>query len=340
MESKLEENKVIKTDYRAEALGLIALGISVGPIRTDGSKLPAIKWKGYQDRFMSPDEVERFFATCGGVFAITGKISRLFLFDFDLKYDHREENTFESFMSQVPEGLKAKFSLNRTRSNGMHVWVRTEYSDQSRKITRRELTLPELAGKVYSLMGGGANEMTATRLALRAPFECTLETRGEGSYGVILHPSYTSVQKGNGSLVTPDEMEMLLSIGYSLDCGFRKRERVFVGERNVYKEIARFNEDCGADGMVKLVELTGLYRSKGTDHNGNHLMSRTGSSSAHSGYIYADSGVFKIFGTNLFDSERDTLSPFDMYCLLNELSTEEAVKRIVEKRKEKFLSRH
>ena len=325
-----------KSDYTAEAAALIAHGISVGPLRTDGSKLPAIRWKDFQNRHMTAEEVERHFADCGGVFAITGKVSRLFLFDFDLKYDYEAANTYAAFMEQVPEALKTKFKINRTRSGGMHIWVRTDYTDRSRKITRRELTLSEFEAKVYSIMSEGANELTAMRLALKAPFQCTLETRGEGSYGVILHPSYEAVQSAVGT-VTPDEMELLLSIGYGLDCGFRRRERVFVGERAMYKEIVQFNEDCGAEGTVRMLEMSGLYRSIGTDYNGNYRMSRIGSASSHSGYVYADSGVFKIFGTNLFDSDKDTLSPFDIYRLLNDLSEEEAVKTIIEKRS---LSRH
>jgi len=330
----LQNYKMVKTNYVTEAIHLINAGISVGPIKIDGSKLPAIRWKDYQKRFMTQQEINQHFSNCGGIFAITGTISKLFLLDFDLKYDHADEDTFEKFIAVVPETLKAKFSINKTRSGGMHIWVRTEYTDRSRKITRRDLSLSEFNLKVKGIMEkNNANEKTAVRIALAAPYECTLETRGEGSYGVISHPSYTPVQKSNGQWVTKEEMEWLLSVGYFLDCGFRKREQLFIGEEDIYKEISRFNEDCGASGMVELLKRSGLYESIGTDYNGNYLMKRAGSTSPHSGYVYQDSGIFKIFGTNLFDTNKDIISPFEVYKFLTGTGTDGAIKRILDKRK-------
>ena len=324
---------MIKSNYIEEAMMLVNMGISVGPLKLDGSKLPAIRWKEFQSRLMSGQEISEHFSNCGGIFAITGKISRLFLLDFDLKYDHTDEDTYEKFIALVPDSVKEKFSINKTRSGGMHMWARTDYSDRSRKVTRRELTLFEFNEKVRTIMLKGANEKTAMHIALSVPYECTMETRGEGSYGVISHPSYEHVQRSNNILVTPEEMEMVLSIGYSLDCGFKKKDKMFVGEEDLYKEVIRFNEDCGAEGMVALVERSGLYESIGTDYNGNHMMKRMGSNSAHSGYVYQDSGILKIFGTNLFDTQKDTISPFEVYKHITRYNTEEAIQKIIEKRK-------
>lgn len=324
-----------KTNYITDAVKLINAGISVGPLRTDGQKTPAIKWKKYQSCFMTQEEVEKHFENCGGIFAITGSISNLFLFDFDLKYDHVDEDTYEKFIEKVPPHLLAKFSINETRSGGKHIWVRTQYTDRSRKITRRELTLYEFVQKVQNAVNMGANEKTAMRIALTAPYECTLETRGEGSYGVMVHPSYKSLAKSNGQWVTKDEMEFLICLGYSLDWGFKKRDSIFSGDEDVYKEISQFNEDCGPEGMIQMIEKSGLYFTIGEDYNGNHLMRRVGSDSNHSGYVYGDTGIFKVFGTNLFDTHKDTLSPFDVYRFINGYTLGEAVEKIIEKRKER-----
>lgn len=325
---------MVKSNYISEATQLINAGISVGPLKVDGTKLPAIRWKDYQKKLMNQEEIHQHFSNCGGVFAITGRISHLFLLDFDLKYDHADENTYDKLIAHVPETLKAKFSINTTRSGGMHMWARTEYTDRSRKVTRRDLSLGEFNLKVKGIMEkNGANSKAAVRIALAAPYECTLETRGEGSYGVIAHPAYTPVQKSNGQWITPEEMEWILSIGYGLDCGFRKKENIFIGEEDVYKEVVRFNEDCGAAGMVALIERSGLYESIGTDYNSNYMMRRAGSNSPHSGYVYQDSGIFKIFGTNLFDTNKDVISPFEVYKFLIGTGTEGAIKRILEKRK-------
>lgn len=320
-------------DYRSEAKYFIDQGINVGPLRDDGSKLPKIRWKFLQDRFMSNEEVEKHFLDCGGIFAVTGKISNLFLFDFDTKYDRPGENTFDKFIKYIPEDLIKKFSINSTRSGGRHIWVRTPYSDRSRKITRRDLTLPEFCNRVKLLMDNGANEKTAMNLVLKAPFEVVLETRGNKSYGVISHVDYDRLQRSNRETVTKDEMEFLLNIGYSLDCGFVKSDITYTGKSDDYRCIKEFNEDCTAEGMIGMLEASGLYQSIGMDHNGNYQMSRTGSSSKHSGYVY-DSGILKIFGTNLFNTQKDVLTPFDVYAEINNFTKEQAISMIKLKRDE------
>lgn len=323
-----------KTDYRFEAHSLIASGISVGPLKIDGSKLPKIRWKAFQDRFMTPEEVEKHFFECGGVFAITGSISRLFNFDFDLKYCYTDEDTYEKFIEKVPDALKAKLSINRTRSGGMHLWCRTNYTDKSRKITRRLLTLSELTEKVSIIMSAGANEKTALALQMKHPFQVTLETRGNGSYGVLLHPDYNPIQRTNGEIVTIEEMEFLLSIGFSLDCGFVKREQKYIGESSDYGLMMKFNEDCSAQDVLKMLEISGLYTSAGEDHKGDIMIKRLDTNAHHSGYIYS-TGIVKIFGTNLFSTDKDVLSAFDIYREINDFTMNQAIQKIKEKYNER-----
>lgn len=329
----------MKTNYVEEALVHLKNEISVCPLKLDGSKKPMINWKEFQSRRMSEGEARGYFANCGGIFAITGPISELFLLDFDTKYDRVNEDTFEKFMFNVPPDLKNKLLINRTRSGGKHVWMRTKYIDKSRKITKRELTLSEFNERVHNLMLWGSNETTAMNIVLKYPYEVTLETRGNDSYGVLDHEDYTKISGPillNSSVyVTNEEVEYLLQLGYSLDCGYRKKKKIFTGSIDIYAEIIKFNEDCGASGMLKLLERSGLYFFKEQDSNGNFLVYRTGSHSSHSGYVYRDTGLLKIFGTNLFDTHSDILSPFDVYKEITNMETREAVAAIVKQRKER-----
>ena len=168
-------------------------------------------------------------------------------------------------------------------------------------------------------------------IVLKSAYEVSLETRSSKSYGVIMHRDYKNLQKPNGELVTEEEVELLLNIGYSLDCGFTKKEKVFIGESDDYKYMRMFNDDCTTEGMISLVEMSGLYHSIGSDANGNIQMRRVGSNSNYSGYIYSNSNLFKIMGSNLFDSAKDIFSPFDIYCLINSFSMGQAIKKIKEK---------
>ena len=88
-------------------------------------------------------------------------------------------------MSKVPEEMKEKMLINRTRSGGFHVWVRTDYEAKSRKVTHRPLSIMELVDRYDILIENGANADTASTMLLKKPVECVIETRSKGSYGVL-----------------------------------------------------------------------------------------------------------------------------------------------------------
>ena len=98
-------------NYIKEAKALKKIGVSVVPLRTDGSKLPKIKWAVYQTRIMADFEIETHFEDCGGVAAITGEISNLYVLDFDLKYQHESQDFWKDFMDKIPTELKKKLMM-------------------------------------------------------------------------------------------------------------------------------------------------------------------------------------------------------------------------------------
>lgn len=315
-------------DYRREALSLIKSGISVIPVKTDGSKLPKIKWKEYQDRVMTESEVNFFFEDCGGVIAITGSISNLLCIDFDLDKQRETDDFWALFMSKVPNEMKQKMLVNRTRSGGFHVWVLTDYEDKSRKVTHRPLTIPELTERYSKLIENGANEETASLILLKKPVECIIETRSKGSYGVFIHPQYTRFYGDKLNWFTKEEVEFLLDIGYSLDYNYRKPP-VFEGDKTSYKLVAKYNDDAKAKDVLRIVEESGLFSLYDIDSNGNYRLSRVGSPSPFSAYIYGDTGVFHIFGLNPFsDNDKTTYTPFEVTCAVKGLTKEECIKTL------------
>ena len=92
-----------KTNYVKEALILLKKGISVIPVKTDGSKLPKIYWKKYQNNLMPEEEVKDLFENCGGVIAITGKVSQLLCIDFDLDKQRETDDYWTAFKKEVPK---------------------------------------------------------------------------------------------------------------------------------------------------------------------------------------------------------------------------------------------
>lgn len=320
-----------KTNYTEEAKALAGIGISVIPVKADGSKMPAIRWKEYQDRIMTNAEIDRHFFICGGVIAITGNISRLICIDFDLDKQGVDDNFWKLFMSQVPDDMKERMLINQTRSGGFHVWLRTDYEDKSRKVTHRPLTMYELFDRYHKLIENGANERTATDLILKKPVECVIETRSRGSYGVFSHEQYKRFFGEDFQEFTKEEVEFLLNIGYSLDYNFRKPKQ-YKGEVNDYKLIIRFNEDCKAEHTVKMLEESGLFTIYDIDNNGNHRMTRVGSESAFSAYVYGDTGILHVFGLNpLTENDQTTMSPFEVLCATQGIDESEALELLKEK---------
>lgn len=320
-----------KTNYVEEAKALTSIGISVIPVKIDGSKLPGIKWKEFQDRIMTDAEIDKYFFMCGGVIAITGNISNLICIDFDLDKQGKDDDFWKMYMSQVPSHMKERMLINQTRSGGYHVWLRTDYEDKSRKITHRPLTMYELYERYHNLIDNGANERIATDLILKKPVECVIETRSKGSYGVFQHEQYKRFFGEDFNFFTKKEVEFLLNIGYSLDYNFKKPDK-YKGQVKNYKIINKFNEDCKAEHTVKMLEDCGLFVLYDIDGNGNYRMTRVGSDSLFSAYVYGDSGVLHVFGLNpLTQNDQMTMTPFEVLCATNRIDESEGIQAIAKR---------
>jgi hypothetical protein len=325
----------MKIDYRKTAKKLKDLGISVVPLRTDGSKLPAIKWSIYQDRIMADFEIEEYFKACGGVAAITGKVSRLYCLDFDLKYQLKTQDYWKKFMEKLPKHIKGKFLINETKNNGKHIWIRTDYEYKSTHLTRRASTIPELMSRYDEMMANDkipadkrTPEIISERI-LQNPYEVVIETRSRGSYAVIAHPEYKRFYGKQICEFSLDEVELINNVAYSLDYLYQPKP-VFTGEAQDFGTIRKFNENGSGAKTLAMLESTGMFTYVDTERTGNIKVLRMGSKSGYSGRIYADTGVFHVFSPNtLFSTaEKSSFGPFEIYCITQNLTQEEAVKKL------------
>lgn len=319
-------------DYTAQAKALKDIGISVVPLRKDGSKLPKIKWAIYQERIMADFEIEQHFKECGGVAAITGKISNLYVLDFDLKYQHDTQDFWKAFMDKVPEEMKKRMFINRTRNNGFHVWIRTEFEDTSRKLTRRANTIPELMGRYQLMLEEGISPIAASENLLKSPFEVIIETRSRGSYAVFYHTDYTRFYGKKLNRFTIEEVEFLNEIAYSLDFAFEP-ERVHIGKVQEFSTVRQFNESATPQDVMQLLESTGMFSYVGTERGGNLKVLRRGSKAKYSGRIFLQNAVLHLFTQNSIFStlNKTSFSPFEVYMVTKNLTHEQAVKELSKK---------
>lgn len=317
-------------NYVKEALRLKELGISVIPLRKD-SKKPSILWKQLQSKSLEPKEIEKYFKDTGGIAGVTGTVSRLFCLDFDLDKALPGQDYWKEYMSHVPDDLKKKMLINQTRSGGYHIWMRTDYKDHSRKLTRRFLTVPELMDRYEESLKIGADEYNASQALLNKPLECIVESRGEGAYAVIHHESYKRFYGETFQEFSEEEVQFLINTCYLIDCEFTPIKRYAGETADIYSIIRKYNEDTNAADVVALLESSGVYTYATEDYNGNIKMKRAGSSNPYSGRVFIDSGIFSTFSTDtLFKGEKNNYTPFEVYCAVNNLTEYEAVEQLKE----------
>lgn len=183
------------SSIKDEALRLLAAGLSVIPIRADGSKAPALKaWKPEQKRPMSAATAAELFTGKVGLAVISGAVSgNLECLDFETMA------VFSRWCERVPALLRDQLVMVATAGGGMHLRYRCEE--------------PIPAGR---------------KLARAADCELLIETRGEGHYALVppspaaCHPSGNCYELVQGDLaalprLTADQRESLIQAAQALN---------------------------------------------------------------------------------------------------------------------------
>lgn len=151
-------------------------GVSIIPLRLDGSKSPAVpSWKQYQTRIASPDEIRSWFdyRLCG-IGVVTGAISGgLEVLDFD------QPETFEPWRAATT-GIIEWLPTVETAGGGFHVLYRCREICGNTKIAKWEP-----AKSPYCSQWLQENE-TRAHCDNQPIKETRIETRGEGGYIVAV----------------------------------------------------------------------------------------------------------------------------------------------------------
>jgi putative DNA primase/helicase len=201
------------------ALDYLANGISIVPIRLDGSKASSVVWKEYQSRKATPDEVMRWFARPHGIGIITGDISGgLEVIDFD------DADCFEPWRTKT-SGIIERLPVVETGSGGYHVFYRCRHICPSTKIAMF-----------------GPNNGDAMTKATR------IETRGQGGYVIgvgspaEVHASRSPYIQVLGPplpdipVIEPDERKRLWEVATSFDKSGRVSQKVEQYKRALRQE--------------------------------------------------------------------------------------------------------
>lgn len=200
------------SDTLSIARRYIAGGLSVLPLRLDGSKSPAIaSWKPYQERLATDDELQSWFTRPSGIGIACGAVSGgLEVLDFDEWY------LFQPWLSLIPEPLR-KLPTIETGGGGFQVYYRCPEITGCAKLAMSEpytVVTPDSQG----------NQRIVRKQDVR------IETRGQGGY-VVAPGSPPSVHKSGQSYwqltgpelpqvptITPAARELLWKAAREFDC--------------------------------------------------------------------------------------------------------------------------
>lgn len=184
----------------------MAAGISVIPVKLDGSKIPTVEWKCYQERLATAAEVQQWFGGRYplGLGIVTGRISgNLESIDFD---DLALAEPWNELVEAECPGLTKRLVLIVTPRPGLQFWYRAEQPVAGNQALARGLR-PDKNGK--------------SRL------QALIETRGEGGYAVApgsplaVHEKGTPYKIAAGDpsappVITAEERALLLRCARSL----------------------------------------------------------------------------------------------------------------------------
>lgn len=139
----------------------VAAGLSVIPVRADGSKAPAVAgWREYTDRQATPDEIDGWFggAARHGIGVVPGPASgHLVVLDFECKGNLPAYAEWLAVLSPDLRAALAACPVVRTPSGGRHVWVRLAASVPGGKLARyaKGATKIEIRGAGHQVLAPG-----------------------------------------------------------------------------------------------------------------------------------------------------------------------------------------
>ena len=293
---------------QAAVLDALRAGISVIPIKADGSKAPALsRWKPYQETRATPDEVEGWFQDARvGLGFVCGEVSgNLECVDFDDRdtYEALKARATEVGLGPLVEEIEVSF-LEHT-PNGVRWVYRCEQIGRSQKLACRP-TFSDGEDRVKTLI-----EIKAEGgYFIAAPSNGTVHATGR---------PYVSVSGGPGTIVTltEEEREDLLTLARSFD-QIPRREVTFEAQDPSRKTGSRPGDHFNRD--AKWPELLSGWTLV-DEHDDESYWRRPGKDSGISATTnYKGSDLFYVFTTSTeFDANR-AYDKFAVYAILKHKS--------------------
>lgn len=217
-------SEILRNEVCQIALEYAAAGLSIIPLRVDGSKLPSIPvWDEYHDRIATPDEIRGWFnSRLCGIGIVTGAVSGgLEVLDFN------QPECFEPWR-HLTTGIIERLTVIETASGGFHVLYRCREICGNFKIAKWE------APESLAFMESGSRRHCDNQVVSST----RIETQGQGGYivavgsPVSVHPSGKCYAQVLGQplptvpAISPTDRRALWHTAAEFDCRINVTARV------------------------------------------------------------------------------------------------------------------
>ena len=302
------ENKPIITQARK----LVKKGYNVIPVNSE--KEPAIRtWS--VDKQVTLENVDLIFNRLTyGVALLMGGNKGLTALDFDLKYSPIPEELYKRFCDSIPQDLRDKMYIQKTRNGGYHwIWSCPSQKAGNQKLAQR-LTTPEEKHQVYlENFYNPVTKAAALKIALNYKVKVLLETRGHGGY--VLFPPTPGYEYISGKIeeISLKEHDFILGMARSFNEYFEPS--------NTNKGVHKSGGINPFDEYDKRGDALGLLLNHGWtvvfENDRTVRLKRPGDDSSSSSALYdKNSKILNVFTTSTIFENGKGYSPASVFTVL------------------------
>ena len=228
----------------------------------------------------------------------------VFCLDVDCKVLSTEERMpfwteFISLLRDNIDGLDKKVSIHRTLNYGYHLTYRL-YGETG----NHKLAVPVKTGVIQE----GKTKV-----------EALLETRGSGGYAVLYDDCYNGLDYTEIQYLSDEEHEIVMHVCAMYDERVEEQEVVQPKKEPLKNDNIQYGVSPWDEFNLKnsVLDVVGDEFKVIRQITSKTIIKRHGATSAHSGYIYKDSGCMYLFSTGTVYPNEKLLSPAACYAYKN-----------------------
>lgn len=269
---------------------LIDFNLSLIPI--GDNKMPWIKWKQHQTEIVDKDKFSEYYHNekTKGIGIVTG-YNNLEVIDVDLKVlsslkDQQDFwNEYINFLKDNIDMFDDKFVIYKTINNGYHILYKCSTIEGNKKLAK-----------------------------LKGHPEAIIETRGIGGYVFVYENQISKKSYTEISEISTIDREVLIEISKTFN--YSDDEVKIDSEKKEYKE-AEVKPWDDYNSKVSIFDVIGSDFEIIRNLSDKYIIKRHNAQSAHSGYVYKNSGCMFLFTTATLYPNEKLVSPFAAYCFKN-----------------------